>query len=234
MICFTVTSCASAYKSTNVEHYNSETYQNKEVVTESLFGKDEKDMSEEQIQKLLNSRIKIGQNIKIAVYKLKSKTSSRSFYHAYSEREDIQELSNSILNDFFEKLEKSDRISDVSIMPSLLAPEEFNINSIRKSAVRLQPDFLLIYKPRNYTDYEFNLFEKSKAKTSSTVEALLIDMKTGVIPFTSVITSSSTVTKENKDWSQAEVFIRSKIQSEGLALIQIGNDLLKFINSSKN
>ncbi|MCC7404152.1 MAG: hypothetical protein IT288_07110 [Bdellovibrionales bacterium] len=71
-------------------------------------------------------------------------------------------------------------------------------------------------------------FENDKAKGVTSLEVLLLDTRTSVVPFTSLITEVAEVTKENGDYSTHELMSRAKKASEAKALLQIPSALHQF------
>lgn len=106
------------------------------------------------------------------------------------------------------------------------------LTSLRQAAVLLQADALLIVKPMSYGDYKFQIFDDNKAKGVTSLEVLLLDTRTSVVPFTSVITETAELTKAKADYSDHELMARAKMASEAKALLQVAPAVQKFISQA--
>lgn len=105
-----------------------------------------------------------------------------------------------------------------------------NLTNLRQAAVLLQADALLIIRPISYGDWKFQWFEEDKAKGITSLEVLLLDTRTSVVPFTIVITETAEVAKDKSEYSNYELMSRDKKASELKALLQVAPAVQKFIS----
>ena len=56
----------------------------------------------------------------------------------------------------------------------------------------------------------------------------MIDVKTGVIPYTALITGKSKFKKSDKDFSNDDFRIRARLEAENEALAQLSDDIIDF------
>lgn len=230
-------SCSSVKHGSSASYMRSKEYQNRNELSQSLFGSKSQLISEKDIQKVLKSKVVLSRRIRLGVIKLESKSSYTMDWHWQSPASLMNNkafiLNEKLKNDFFGKLKKSGRVSDITILPSMMIPRPMTIPALRETAVRLQVDLLLVLRSENLADYEYMPFWiKDKAKTLSTVEAILLDTKTGVIPFTSIATDSALLREKSKDLNRFQLIKRSSEEAETKALISIAEVLAKFIKEA--
>ncbi len=149
-----------------------------------------------------------------------------------SESLDSQSLDNEIAEKFYEKSLWGGRVQAIVPMPQVMVAKPLTLFSLRHSAVLLQADALLIIKPVYFSNWKYKWFEENVAKGTTSVEILLMDTRTNVVPFTSVITESTEIIKSPNDYDQYELMNRAKKLSESKALLQIPKAIGQFINSS--
>lgn len=228
-----IISCSSVRHSTQADYMSDSSYRNKAELTESLFSKDETPMSESSIQKALNSRIKLAKMERLTVVKIDQKRDYRSnsvWVNPRASNDQSFTLDDNIKRKLFKKLNSSRRIRDVSVIPSLLLKKDKTLRNLRESAARMQSSLLLVLRSNNIIDFDHNVFEKNKVKVTSNVEALLLDVKTGVIPFTSIATDSTELKEQKDDISRDELIRRAILKVESGAFSEITDDAVRFLN----
>lgn len=216
-VAFSFYSCSSVQK--DYGYMNKSDYQSRSTLTKSLVDPS-KPLSEESIQKVLNSKIKIPNRVNLAVTRIDSTST-------------FQRIDDDVAKSFYDKKNWGKRVQTIIPMPQVLVNYPISISGLRHSAVLLQADMLLIVMPSSYGNWKFRWFDNNKAKATTSLEVLLMDIRTGVIPYTSIITETIEVTKINKDEDNNELVTRAKISSEKNALIQVANQVQAFLNTMK-
>lgn len=218
IFCVVIYSGCSTYKqiSTSPDYMASEEYQSRKEIKESLFKEDQEVMSNEEIEKILSVRVKLPDKSRIVVY--------RAAYPWDSTESVVPEQ-------FAAKLKSCKRISDVSVLPTLLIPKKLSIPYLREAAARMQADFMLLYKARSDTYRTYKIITKDDVKAYASVEVILIDTRTGVIIFSSVLTETTTVKETSEEIRIAETIEKAKQLAFSNALLRVADDLVKFFES---
>ncbi len=174
----------------------------KPTLTESLFKTKDSTLSEADIQKLLNGKIEFPEGIRIAVfnYEPTANNYSNRYYGTYWDNEEYLHLQQDYMETVVNGLKASKRVEKVILMPSILANEKSSITQLREAAVRLQADALLIFHLQSDLYYKYKLFKKDQAKAFANCEALLMDIRTGMIPHADVLTNEELVEKNEQDF----------------------------------
>jgi hypothetical protein len=212
-----------------------EEYQERPVIETSLFSSDQAIIGEDAIQRLLSGKIVLPEKSKIAAVKLPTaKERERARYHYgsfYFESEQYQKSQQM----FFETLQLSligtRRVSEVTILPSLMIPENPSISVLREAAVRVQADLLLIYRTYSNVYEKYVFLGRDKVKAYCSVEAVLLDVRTGIIPFTNIVTEVFEDRKEDEDITNEEMLLRAENMATQKSLESIGAELGKFLSA---
>lgn len=207
-----VVSCASNKHSSNPNFMGSQDYQNRPALEESFFKKSPDNFTEEQIQKLLSSKISKKTHIKLAVLEITPGQMSK------------KDETNLIL-----LLSEIPKIKDVSYVPTFLMQNKYSLANMRDAAALLQADYLLVVKDDSDYNFQYQVLKSSEAVATTQMEVALIDVLSGAIPFTSRITGKSkTRYNEKEDFNYAEFRAKAIKTSEDEAYKSLTADLIKF------
>jgi len=200
-----------------------------ELITQSLFSDKESTISEADIQRLLNGKIELPDTVRIAILNMNSTHSNYNRY-AWNNEEEMQTKRNQ-----FEllksKLESTGRTKKVFLLPKLMTKSNPTLTQLRESAVRMQADLLLIFHIKSDLYYKYKMFKKNEVKAFATCESLLMDIRTGVIPFSDVLTHDVLKKKEDEDFNNDELRKRAIQEASQMTLESLGNDLIDFFKN---
>jgi hypothetical protein len=120
------------------------------------------------------------------------------------------------------------------VMPSLVIGTSPNINTLRESAVRMQADALLIFTL--YTDVyqKYKAFDKDKVKAYATAEVLLMDVRTGMVTHSNIVTKDRKAQKGDKDLTTAELIKRAQQEAILEVMDEVGLNLNQFFWTKKS
>ncbi len=223
--------CAAQQMSSNLEHLNTKAYQNKNELTGSYFKKSENNFSDKQIQKLLMSRVKISNSVKLAIIKLDhSGINYGNYYQSfYNDGMTVNSSNKKIFSDI---INKSGRIKSISLVPTFLVPNEFSVANLRDTAALMQANYLVIIKTNSLTDFKYNLFSKNEATATANMEVGVVDVMSGAIPFTSLITGKVNIKKNSdEDFNSREFQQRARNSAEEKAYKALSDNLIQLFNS---
>jgi hypothetical protein len=195
----------------------------------SLLTGDNAVISDAEIQKILSYKVAFPVQMRIAILPLGQQQSWWTRWSA-----DLTQLSDQIEQQFITVLRASPAIYDASYLPSFLVPEKRSVPYLREAAARYQADILFIYRP-TCTSYEkYRLLSADETKAYCTVEAAVLDTRSGIVPFTSVATETFSAQKEKEDLDFSETLYKAQMKATGDALAHIAKDLVKFIEASRH
>ena len=127
------------------------------------------------------------------------------------------------------KLRSSPLVYDASFLPGLLIPQKRTVGHYREAAARFQADLLLVYRPSCRTYEKFRFLAPNEAKSFCNVEAVLLDTRTGIVPFTVVASRDFVVRKTSEDFDLNEMRRRAELEALSAALGEAGDELVAFL-----
>ena len=210
--------CAKKKPATAADYYESSAYQNREVLSQSLFKSDQAILSNEEIEKILGGKIQLPRQAHLTVLRLGSSQEVLSWAFLSDAQNPLSVLAS------------SQRLTRVSWLPSLLIPEKLTVPLLREAAARFQADLLLVYRSPCQRFQDYRLFGTDKAKTYCIAEGILLDVRTGVIPFSTATTREVRVAeKAGGDVSFYETMQKAEAQATAEALTELAQELSQFL-----
>src|SRR5438067_7541462 len=195
LIALIASGCAKGLdKTTRLPYVASAEYQGRPKASESLFGTDEAVLRGANIEPILTSKVVIPQKARLAIMQF----GERRVWRWWSE--EFAKLDQDLENGIVAKLQNSKRLSDVSLLPSMMVPEKQSIPYLREAAARYQADLLLVYRSQGRIFDKTRFLKPDEVKAKCVVEAILLDSRTGIVPFSSTSAQEYTAKKEKEDY----------------------------------
>lgn len=191
----------------------------------SLFKEDQVVLSNADFDKILATKVAISTHAKLAVVRF----GQLPYWWGWSE--DFVRMNERIDADFLGKLRTSKKLKDVAYLPSLVTPNEMTIPYLRQAAARFQADLLLVYRTSTQTYNRQKVFTKDQGKAYCTVEAILLDTRTGLIPFSTVVTESYSTTRTGDDADVYEMTARAQQQAIAQSWLRMADQVVAFVAS---
>ena len=154
-----------------------------------------------------------------------------SYGRYYFQNEEYLKLQEAQVNALSEALLASDHIMEVIPLPALMIPRQLSLPTLREAAVRMQADSLLVYRIAGNAYTQYRVFAKDKAKAYSTCELVLLDIRTGLVPFARVVTRERLELKQPADLDLTETTRRAEEGAATDALKAAADELVSFVKS---
>jgi len=197
------------------------------AITQSLFNDKASTISEDNIQKILDGGYKLPQQLRVAMVRLENPSQHKRYYWS---DEQYLKTQQSYLDLFSEKFKRSSRVTTISIIPDLLISNPPSFTSIREAAIRMQADVVVVYSITSDIYSKYKLFSRPDIKAFATTQIILLDVRTGLVPFSAIVTKDafSQKRKEELDYGEAA----SRIQNEAVLLTieDVGKQITEFLN----
>jgi hypothetical protein len=206
-------------------------YAAKEPIATSLFPSDQAVMSDEAVARILSSKLELPARAKVALMKFPDAEGSRFYGRSYWRDEEYLKLQQSQVDTLTQALVASDQIAEVRPLPSLMTPSRVSIPVLREAAVRMQADLLLVFRVGSDTYSQYRAFAKDKVKAYSTCELVMLDVRTGLVPFTRVTSRERLELKKPTELELSETMRRAEEASAAEALKAAAEDLVSFVKS---
>ena len=197
-------------------------------ITKSLFDDKNSTISEENIQNILDGSYSLPNNLRVSIVKLQSTQNQRRYYWS---DETYLKSQQAYLDLFSNIFKQSNRINTVSVIPDLLVSSNPTFTSIRESAVRMQSDIVVIYSITSDIYSKYKLFSKSDIKAFATTQLIVLDVRTGLIPFSTIVTKDFQSKKQDSEVNENEAVNRIKDKAVLLTIEEIGKKLKNFLEN---
>ncbi len=207
----------------------SQGYYEQEPISKSLFNDKTSTISEENIQKILDGNYSLPTNLRVSLVKLESTTQSRRNY--YWNDEEYLKSQQQYLDLFTSKFKQSDRVQKVSMIPDLLISNNPTFTNIREAAVRTQSDIVVIYAINSDLYSKYKLFAKSNIKAFATTQLIILDVRTGLIPFSTIVTKEYRSRRQENELNDNEASNRIKNEAVLLTIQEIGERINLFLKN---
>ena len=210
-------------------------YEEPPTLTSSLFASDQAVLGDDAIKDILRSQVVLARDARVALIKFPGSQYGALRYYgsSYWRSESYLKTQQAYIDAITGKLSASERVSEVTLMPSLLTPNDATIPVLREAAVRLQADLLLVYRITSDIYHRAKIFAEDEVKAYSTCEAVLLDVRTGIIPFTTVITKEAQARKEKQDLETAETMRRVESAAVMDSLNAMAAELVSFLEDAQ-
>ncbi|MFK7887965.1 MAG: hypothetical protein AB8G16_13985 [Gammaproteobacteria bacterium] len=188
----------------------------------SLFKNDSAVLSDEAIARVLGHRYQAPPLSRVALMPF-----GREVWSSWSE--ELARASAKTKTNVVTALRASPRIYDVSFLPDILIPEHKSVPHLRQAAARYQADLLLIYRTDCRSFDRYRLFAADESRSHCSVEAVLLDTRTGLVPFTSVVSESFQATQTAADINFRETVLKAQLDASARALATVADELRTFM-----
>jgi hypothetical protein len=196
------------------------------LIVQSLFNDRSSNISEDNIQKVLDGNYRLPSTLRIAIVRLEGSRQQRYFWND----ESYLKTQQSYLDSFTARLRSSRRVTAIATIPDLIISKSPSFTNIREAAVRMQCDMALVYSITDDLYSRYKAFSSPDIKAFATTQLILMDVRTGLIPFSTIVTKDflSKKTKEDLDIAQA----RDRVLNEAvLATINdTGQKIVQFLS----
>lgn len=214
----------SGCSTVGTNHRPSSYYQEQnDISSTSLFDDNVEGVDEEAIQKILSYRLSLPAQGRVAILNL----TQNNYWRYYSSN--FVHLDEKTVEGLITNLNKSSRIYDASFLPSLLIPEKKTLVNLRVAAARYQADMLLTYRSDCQSFEKYKFIDPNVTKAYCTVEAVALDTRSGIVPFTAVSTNEFTAEKKEQDVNFQETRKMAEMEAIGIGLREVSSKLREFI-----
>jgi hypothetical protein len=200
------------------------------LITQSLFNDRASTISEENIQKILDGTYKLPHQLRVAIVRLEPTPQLKRYYGNYWSDEQYLKTQQSYLDLLADKFRQSSRVTKFNIIPDLLISKSPSFTNIREAAVRMQADIVVVYAITSDIYSKYKLFSKPDIKAFATTQLIILDIRTGLIPFSTIVTRDYLSQKKKEELDNSEA--ASRIQNEAVLLTinDIGSKITEFLN----
>lgn len=193
---------------------------------ESLFSGDSAVLSDADIRRILEFQYVPPLNARLALLPL-----GQERWYGYSD--ELARSSEQIRSELTATLEQANSVASADFLPSLLVPRSRTVAYFREAAARYQAELMLVYQASCQTYEKYRFFRANESRSYCTVEALLLDIRTGIVPFTTSATDEFQVEQESRDSGIHETRRRAELSAVATALNRVGDATVAYLSGSR-
>ena len=195
----------------------------------SLFPSDAEVLSDEAITKILDAKARLPQRLRVALLHIEHRSAGRFWGWGPDWTALGPSAQQQVSTALIRVLQDSPRVRSASSLPTFLLPEKPTVGHLREAAARFQADALLIYRT-DCQAYERNrIFHATEAKAFCSAEAALLDVRSGIVPFTTRTLRDFTVAEQSSDAGFLETVRNAETQAFTAALEENARALVAFL-----
>lgn len=192
----------------------------------SLFPADQKEIDNESLAAILNGTVSLPRPARIGLLRVDG-------YDAYwSRSENVMRLDRAKTDELIATLKGCTRVKDAMLIPRLMLPEKRTISTFRETAARCQIDELLIYSSSHEYFRQSKVWGPDEFHGYCRVEAVMLDVRTGVVPFTRIEINDYQTKRQTGDADDWETLRKAEIGATAAGLQNIVADLVRFLDSA--
>ena len=221
-----LSACSTMQTATRPNSYYQDSLQNTASLKSLKIFSDPKKITNQDFQKLLRHRFKLAKINRVAVINLTGDYSWRFFSPQLAKQASIVQMK------LYTILRKSKRVYDASPLPTLILSSQEDLFSLRVAAANYQADLLLVYRTYCKSYQKYKLFEADKTQSFCTVDALVLDIRTGLTPFAITSTNSFKAMENKTDSNFSETIKKAELQAIEKSLLEVGNSVVHFLAST--
>jgi hypothetical protein len=197
------------------------------LITQSLFSDKASTISEESVQKILDGSYKLPDQLRVAIVRLDNPQARRYYWND----EAYLKTQQSYLDLFTQKFRESPRVTKLAVIPDLLVSKSPSFTNIREAAVRMQADIVVVYSITSdiYSKYKF--FSKNDIKAFATTQLIVLDVRTGLVPFSTIVTKDYLSQRKKEELDNTEAMNRIQNEAVLLTINEVGQKITDFLGS---
>ncbi len=190
---------------------------------QSLFKEDQALLSGEEMTRIMGTQVALPEGGKLVVVRFGQGCN----WWRWSE--DFLKNSDKIDQYLLASLSGSTRIKEAYYLPSLLTPPQMTIPHLRQASARFQADLILVYNTMTGSFDRQKFLGPDKTRAYCRVEAILVDTRTGIIPWGAVATETFSAEKSSKDQDFNETVARAEQQAMSAAWLRLAEQVARYM-----
>lgn len=174
------------------------------LITQSLFNNKASTISEENIQKIPDRTYKLPPQLRVAKVRIEPAPRQKRYYwNSWNDEQNLK-TQQSYMDLFSGLFKQSVRVTKFFIIPDMLISKAHSFTNIREAAVRMQADIVIGYAIASDIYSRYRLFNKPDIKAFATTQLIVSDLRTGLIPFSTIVTKDSLSQRKKEELENAE------------------------------
>ena len=181
-----------------------------------------------QIPGLLAHHFTLPARVGVAILHLRG-AQARSFWFIGT---NSAEFTQAVADSAVAGVARSARVGRAAALPGLLVGDHPTVASLREAAARLQADVLLVYRPSCRLFDRQPFIGSRQYRSVCTIEAVVLDTRFGVVPFTTVVTREQVTQHQHEDFDDGGTLRRVQLAALLQAVSEVAQRVGSFLISA--
>jgi hypothetical protein len=190
----------------------------------SLFPADQAAISDAALAEILNSELRLPSDVRLAVVPV-GQTPNFSGYSP-----DFAGRSRDIYGEFLGTLRDGSRVAYAQELPRMLRPQNVSVPQLRVAAARNRADVLLVVLTGTKKYENERMFGRDEVRAFSEVEAVLVDVRSGTIPFSTSTVEDFFAKRDGDDLNFADTIARANQEAVGKAWVRVAGEVAAYLD----
>jgi hypothetical protein len=188
-------------------------------------------LSDSALARLLTQHLILPSRVSVAILLVSPATTTRfgRYYPSWSNPSVTLDITQQLADSTAHVLQHSPRVGRALALPSFLAGSQPSVASLREAAARSQADIMFLYRPTCRVYERAPIFRTVQYRSTCTVEAVLLDTRTGLVPSRSVTTRDNYTQRQRDDHNADATVARSQFTAILDALTVAATDAAAFL-----
>jgi hypothetical protein len=190
-----------------------------------LFAADAGAISDAEIARILDTHIATPDRFRLGVVYLE--------HQRFKDGRRLDDLTRAdwpVVSQAFAGVLAHDQVYDVSYLPRLVTPRTMTAGSLRAAAARYQADWVLVFETGTDMRTKNKLLGTDEARAICTAECLVLDVRTGLIAFSSRARVVLTRDEADEEWSLDETVVHLEQEAVEEAMSRNMEKLVRFLD----
>ena len=184
------------------------------------------DAPDTSIENLLDRRLSLPSRIVVGILHLPGPSARISWYASG----DLSDQTQAVADSAVAVLVRAPRVERATTLPVMVVGEHYTIASLREAAARLQAHVLLVYRPSCKFYQRDPFIGAPQYRAVCTSEAVALDTRSGLLPFSTVVTREYVTQKQRGDFDESATWRRAQLQAVVFAVLEVGTRLGTFLS----
>ena len=178
--------------------------------------------------RLLHTRLALPARVVVAVLHLPAVSADYGWwrYPALT-----AELTAALADSVSAAIARAPRAARAAALPSFIIGSQRSFTALQEAAARFQADVLLVYRPTCRVHEDAPVFGRITYQSSCTLEAVLLDTRTGVLPMATVATRDEVTRRQRRDRDSDATVMRAQFTATLAALGAVATRISAFLDS---
>jgi len=177
------------------------------------------------IGQLLHARLALPRQVAVAVLYLPPVRDYDWWRHSPL----TAELTSALADSVSVALARTPRVGRAAVLPSFVIGTQRSFAALQEAAARFQADVLLVYRPTCQVYEDAPVFGRVTYQSTCTLEAVLLDTRTGLLPLAAAATRNDVTRRQRRDRDSDAAVMRAQFAATLAALGEIAGRVGVFL-----